>query len=605
MQTQRKLTFTFISIIATAILVLIAIVSFGFYNFSKVELKEKTGIVAELVKDGLTAHMVNGIMENREFFLKHIENSKNIDELWIARSPSVIKQYGSGYNNEIPRDKIDQDVIQTGVVQEKMYGGGKFRFTVPYIATSYGNPNCLSCHIAQEGETLGSISMIFDTTEMRNSTAVIIIYILLVSIIVVILAVYSINRSLNPIWRLFDSINNVMKYAHNGDYSKRVDYLETEGDTLRVAKWINSFLDKLENTLNNIQENVKDFFVSYTHDERDLLLDTKKIIFETSNIFRFKRTIEFDETKGMLYERLATVLRDYLHLESFAIFETDNEMGTMSCVYGFDKNQTLDENVKHRALRTQQYVSSDQFTNVCFTNDERYKHYLCIPYSINENLDLLIHFTFSNDKSLQKAKKVIPQIENYIDSARPELVSKNLTEILRRSSTVDQLTGLYNRKFLDEFIHKTAPQAIRSNSNYGILMLDIDFFKAANDEYGHDIGDLVIKALSKLMLSSIRDSDVAFRYGGEEFLIMLYNCDDEKIYDIADKIRITFSNEVIYTNNKESFSKTLSIGYANFPSDSDNIRKCIKLADVALYRAKNSGRNKVLKFEPYMLDKED
>ncbi len=106
----------------------------------------------------------------------------------------------------------------------------------------------------------------------------------------------------------------------------------------------------------------------------------------------------------------------------------------------------------------------------------------------------------------------------------------------------------------------------------------------------HNISGDAIKIVSGVIKTNIRKSDIAIRYGGEEFLVFLYNCEESHVLKIAENIRITFSKEKI-TANAESFSKTLSVGCSMFPSDS--IWKCIKFADMCLYEAKQTGRNKV------------
>ena len=169
---------------------------------------------------------------------------------------------------------------------------------------------------------------------------------------------------------------------------------------------------------------------------------------------------------------------------------------------------------------------------------------------------------------------------------------------------VDQLTGMYNRKFLDEFVDVSIPQAARAKISYAVLMIDIDYFKMINDTYGHDIGDDAIRIVSGVIKTNIRKSDIAIRYGGEEFLVLLYNCEESHVLKIAENIRIAFSKEKI-TANGESFSKTLSVGCSMFPTDSDSIWKCIKFADMCLYEAKQTGRNKVVKFSQELLKDED
>ncbi|OHE00487.1 MAG: hypothetical protein A2W82_04205 [Sulfurimonas sp. RIFCSPLOWO2_12_36_12] len=121
-----------------------------------------------------------------------------------------------------------------------------------------------------------------------------------------------------------------------------------------------------------------------------------------------------------------------------------------------------------------------------------------------------------------------------------------------------------------------------------------------NDTYGHDIGDKVIVALSKVLKDSIRESDLAIRYGGEEFVLMLCNATDEGAMSVAKKIHSAFGALSFDVGNSEALRKTISIGIAKFPTDGDTIWKCIKYADTALYVAKDTGRNKIVEFKADM-----
>jgi len=166
------------------------------------------------------------------------------------------------------------------------------------------------------------------------------------------------------------------------------------------------------------------------------------------------------------------------------------------------------------------------------------------------------------------------------------------------------MTGLYNRRFLEGFIDKLMSQAKRLEERYSILMLDVDFFKMVNDTYGHDIGDKVIRALADVLKEHTREADLAIRYGGEEFLVMLHNADEEGTRKVAKIIHESFAKLIFDVGEGKTLQKTLSIGIAKFPTDGDTIWKCIKYADTALYEAKNTGRNKIVEFRPEMFSSE-
>jgi diguanylate cyclase (GGDEF)-like protein len=193
----------------------------------------------------------------------------------------------------------------------------------------------------------------------------------------------------------------------------------------------------------------------------------------------------------------------------------------------------------------------------------------------------------------------ITSIENYLEAAKPVIESKILMEQLRDSSLRDGMTKLYNRRFLEEFIDKVMNQTMRENGTYSVLMIDIDFFKLVNDNYGHDAGDIVIKGLANILNANIRSADLAIRYGGEEFLVLLHNATDDGAMSVASKIQSDF-NSTKFVVDTESIQKTLSIGVSIFPTDADSIWKVIKYADTALYEAKNTGRNKVVRFSKEM-----
>ncbi|MDQ1268660.1 MAG: Diguanylate cyclase, partial [Campylobacterota bacterium] len=230
--------------------------------------------------------------------------------------------------------------------------------------------------------------------------------------------------------------------------------------------------------------------------------------------------------------------------------------------------------------------------------------YLCIPYSISHDFSLIISVVTEDKEESLRVRNLVGLIEDYVATARPAIVSKKLMQILNKMARVDQLTGMFNRKYLDEFAETAIPQALRSKIPYGVLMIDIDFFKMINDTYGHDIGDEAIRIVSRVIKESIRSTDVPIRFGGEEFIVLLHNCDKEHIKDVAEKIRTNFAKQVISAGS-ETFSKTLSVGAVMFPDDSESIWKCIKYADISLYHAKEHGRNQVVCFDQSLIKNEE
>jgi diguanylate cyclase (GGDEF)-like protein len=225
---------------------------------------------------------------------------------------------------------------------------------------------------------------------------------------------------------------------------------------------------------------------------------------------------------------------------------------------------------------------------------------------ITKNINLVINFVLDTKEELESLKDNISFIKSYISESIPSIEVKLLMQALQESAFTDGLTGLYNRKFLEEHSKKLIPQAKRDNFNIGVLLLDMDHFKAVNDEYGHDIGDKVLKELSRILTETLRESDVIVRYGGEEFVVLLVNIKtEEDALTVANKIREKVKeNEIdVYAGSK--LRKTISIGLSMFPHDSSNFDSVIKNADIALYEAKSKGRDQVVRFTPESISSVD
>jgi len=161
----------------------------------------------------------------------------------------------------------------------------------------------------------------------------------------------------------------------------------------------------------------------------------------------------------------------------------------------------------------------------------------------------------------------------------------------QEAATIDYLTGLANRRFLIDIGNKLIANSKRTEIPMAVAMIDIDFFKKVNDNYGHDIGDKVLKKIGQFLKLRVRDSDCAARFGGEEFCIIATNVPSENIDSFFNHIREDISQLSITANGKE-IKVTVSIGVSfNIGNDIDEM---IKTADENLYKAKNQGRNRVV-----------
>ncbi|MGO9952010.1 MAG: GGDEF domain-containing protein, partial [Dissulfurispiraceae bacterium] len=184
----------------------------------------------------------------------------------------------------------------------------------------------------------------------------------------------------------------------------------------------------------------------------------------------------------------------------------------------------------------------------------------------------------------------LSKAQEYIAESQPVLGAKRILRAFKESSIRDALTNLYNRRFLEEATDNMIAGILRRGTNMGLLMCDLDFFKEVNDRYGHDVGDVVLKETAESIKKCVRSSDLTIRFGGEEFLVLLMDIIPECSVEVAEKIRLAIEQKKVHTTGG-FVQKTISIGVCEFPRDTQGIWEAIKFADVALYKAKETGRN--------------
>lgn len=188
---------------------------------------------------------------------------------------------------------------------------------------------------------------------------------------------------------------------------------------------------------------------------------------------------------------------------------------------------------------------------------------------------------FSNRKQLEQ-----------IEKQRNELLEDEAK--LRELSVRDPLTGLFNRRYMEETLDREISRALRKNLPLAVVMVDIDGFKTINDTFGHVPGDDILLKVATFLGGSVRQSDVACRFGGDEFLLILPECALEEAFHRADDMRraveaMAFSPDKV----KKSERVTLSFGVAALPDDGDTREELLSAADKALYASKRAGRNRV------------
>ncbi|HFF3110743.1 TPA: sensor domain-containing diguanylate cyclase [Legionella anisa] len=225
---------------------------------------------------------------------------------------------------------------------------------------------------------------------------------------------------------------------------------------------------------------------------------------------------------------------------------------------------------------------------------------LCIPLMAqNEIFGLLFIYRGTDVLPSEKLNTLISVVAETISLA---IANIRLKELLHSQSIRDPLTGLLNRRFLDEYLIKQIGQAKRTQTSIAFIMLDVDNFKKVNDTFGHETGDYVLSLLGNLLGASGREGDVTCRYGGEEFLFVLPNCDLEHAKECAETIRNEVHNMPIRIKENVC-SITISLGISIFPNSGSTSKELIDTADKALYEAKKRGKNRTFIFSD--IDKQE
>lgn len=336
----------------------------------------------------------------------------------------------------------------------------------------------------------------------------------------------------------------------------------------------------------------------------DVAHATMDLMNHMRSISEFRKKIEDDLSTDDVYFRLATIFSEELHIRSFVIYEVDKHQ-SMAPVY--IQPQDLIEYLPDltissicRAKRTGAMVSSlsdSEICRVCLFSD--CLNHICIPMLAGGQVMGVVQLIAPislHRSSTDNLNQTLEVAKNYIEEALPVIQAKRFARELEEMATKDQLTGLYNRRYLEISLQQIVAGIKRRGTRLGILMCDMDFFKQVNDSHGHDAGDIVLTKLSAILLESVRDADLVIRFGGEEFLILLLDIDEGQTFKIGEKIRAAVEGFTFQLPGND-IQKTLSIGTAEFPCAGTNgIWEVIKQADIALYKAKDSGRNQVVEF---------
>lgn len=291
------------------------------------------------------------------------------------------------------------------------------------------------------------------------------------------------------------------------------------------------------------------------------------------------------EASELRYRRLFETAQDgilILDAQTGAISDVNPFLVAM---LGYSRNEFIGKKLWQMGAFSDIEASKEAFEAL---QANEYIRYEDLP--LKTKTGMLVDVEFVSNVYLVGSQKVIQcNIRNITERkhAQEELLKSKAD--LREQSIRDYLTGLYNRRYLEVTLERELLRAARQNFQVGVIMLDVDNFKYFNDTYGHSMGDSILQELGNMLMERFRGDDVASRYGGDEFLIVLPNASRKITCDRAEMIRQNAFQFQI--NGQYPQAVTLSLGVAIYPEHGTCSAEILKAADGALYRAKNEGRN--------------
>lgn len=219
--------------------------------------------------------------------------------------------------------------------------------------------------------------------------------------------------------------------------------------------------------------------------------------------------------------------------------------------------------------------------------------YLCVPLAAHGETQGFVFLCCDDAATLAMAEERMPIVQELIELASLSIASLNLRAKLEGQSIRDGLTGLFNRHFMEIALERELHRAQRQDTQVALLMIDVDHFKRLNDTFGHEAGDVVLREVTDCFRRTLREEDVICRYGGEEFVVIMPDADEDTAARRAEMVREAVSNVRLHFRGELLGSVTISAGIAVYPESGQGAGDLIRLADGALYRAKRSGRNRV------------
>ncbi len=554
---------------------------------------------AKVVEAGLTAHMISGSMDQRDEFLKQISSLETMKRLWVVRSPKVSHQYGEGFFSQDAQDGLDKSVLTSGEAVVESRGGifedAIVRLSIPYKATSGEKIDCLSCHDVKVGDTLGVISLEMQTNDLKALNYRNILITASILVLLFALMAYFIHTKVLVYFDRFDAMGKCVRAVEEGDYHARIPD-ELAGD--KDAASLNRLVEKFQTLLETMRENLSGIIRLDTSNDPFIALSEGSA--RLGEIDHFSKTLQKDASTQEVYKHIASHFCEKFEIDDVNII-TYNTISQESVIAHETKQIMCDASAGCRAARTGEIVDSSQPNGICPKMITPNEHYICFPYAITPTSTLVVS-TVSDKKNLLNLVRYSKHIvDETMQGIREYIAYHQMSEGIKSLERIDPLSGLFNHNYLNERMFVIVKESKRTAIPYGVLVIDIDDFTIINETYGNKVGDEAIRLIGRTLLDSLRESDCIARTGGNEFVVLLYDCNPLHVADVGEKVRSLFANKKLKAH-PSGVIKTVSVGTAIFPQHHKNIAECVAFARLAMKEAKSEGGNLSRKFHTRLLE---
>jgi diguanylate cyclase (GGDEF)-like protein/PAS domain S-box-containing protein len=319
-----------------------------------------------------------------------------------------------------------------------------------------------------------------------------------------------------------------------------------------------------------------------------------------------KKAEEVLQVSEARYRRLFETAQDGILILDANTGEIDDVNQYLVQMLGFSKEELLGKKLQEIdffknlkagetaliELQEKEYIRHEDLPLVTKDGQQLDVEFISVVYPVDSQK--VIQCNIRDISKHKQAQEALQQINENLQARVKDIES--LQEQLREQAIRDPLTGVFNRRYLQETLDREIARASRNNQPVGVMIMDVDHFKKVNDSYGHRGGDQMLRALGNLLKTNIRAEDIPCRYGGEEFVIVMPGAPLNIARDRAKLIRAKFDALRVLYGNLEMHT-TVSLGVAAYPLHGSNAEEVLIRADRALYQAKQNGRNRVVTYQ--------